>query len=199
MAAELPSYARKAKSGWEAFQERHSLTVDGQPGLKTLAVVTELEKALGDRPTLAPPPAEGFTYGGDEIRKGVSRDPALLLPAFAAKIEVLFQRLRKQDHDPLLWEGYRSPERAQALSDRGAGVKLSMHCLGAAVDIVHAEDHWSAGRDFWDAIGEEAESLGLLWGGKWRRRDFPHIQAVAVRDQAKFRAMSEEERREFVA
>jgi len=197
--SELPAAIRKAESGWLEFQKRQGLSADGVPGLKTLGKVLELEKAVGDRPTQAPPPLDGFSYGGDPIRRGVSRDPGLLLPAFAAKIDTLFQRLRDQGHDPLLWEAYRSPERAQQLSDRGAGVKRSMHCLGAAVDIVHAEDYWSAGRDFWDAIGEEALSLGLVWGGTWRRRDFPHVQAVAVRDQARFRRMSEDERKVFVA
>ena len=189
----------KSKSGWLKFQADEGLAADGAPGLKTLARVLEMRDELDERPSLATEPPAGYSYGGDPIRKGLSRDPKLLLPAFAAKIEVLFSRLRAQGHEPLLWEAYRSPARAQKLSDRGAGVKLSMHCLGAAVDIVHAEDYWSAGREIWDAIGEEAESLGLVWGGRWRRRDFPHIQALAVKDQAKFRAMSEDERRDFVA
>lgn len=197
---DLPSYAQKARSGWVAFQTRNQvLPADGLPGLKTLAAVEAMEKALGQRPTVTPPPIDGYTFGGDDIRRGVSRDPQLLLPAFAAKVETLFQRLRQRGLEPMMWEGYRSPERAQSLSDRGAGVKLSMHCLGAAVDIIEREAYWSAPREFWDAVGEEAEGLQLVWGGRWRRRDFPHVQAVAVRDQAKFRAMSEDDRRVFVA
>lgn len=203
MATEIPDWARKARTGWAAFQRRQGLEgrdADGLPGLHTLAVVERMEQELGARPTTVAPPPDGFSFSdGREIRAGVNRDPGLLLPAFAAKIETLFQRLRQQGHDPLLWEGYRSPERAQALSDRGAGVRLSMHCLGAAVDVVHADDYWSAGRDFWDALGEEAEALGLTWGGRWRRRDFPHVQAVAVRYQARFLSMGEDERRVFVA
>ncbi len=196
---DLPSYARKAQAGWSEFQARHGLGADGMPGLRTLAKVLEIEKQLGDRPPRSEAPAEGFSYGGEDIRRGVSRDPSLLLPGFAAKAEVLFQRMRKQGHDPMLWEGYRSPERAQDLSDRGAGIKLSMHTLGCAIDVVHRDDYWSAGRDFWDCLGEESEALGLTWGGRWRRRDYPHVQAIAVRDQAKLRAMSEDERRDFIA
>ncbi len=197
---EWPGWARKAKSGWSEFQERHGLVGDGAPGLKSLSKVLDIEKALGDQPERSDVPADGFSYGGDEIRRGVSRDPQLLLPAFAAKVETLFQRLRKQGHDPMLFEGYRSPERAQRLSDKGTGIKLSMHIYGAAVDILDAEGMWSASRDFWDAIGDEAEALGLtVLYRNGRRRDRPHVQAVAVKDQHKFRGMSEAERREFVA
>jgi len=189
----------KSKSGWLKFQADEGLAADGAPGLKTLARVLEMQDQLQERPAKSLPPSSGFSYGGEPIRKGVSRDPKLLLPAFAAKIETLISRLRAQGHEPLLWEAYRSPARAQQLSDRGAGVKLSMHCLGAAVDIVHAEDFWSASDEFWAAVGHEAEELGLTWGGKWRRRDYPHVQALSVRDQTKFRAMTEDERRDFVA
>jgi len=189
----------KSKGGWKAFQRDEGLIADGAPGLKTLARVLEMQGELGDRPATNSVPPSGFSYGGDPIRKGLSRDPKLLLPAFAAKIETLFSRLRSQGHEPLLWEAYRTPARAQQLSDRGAGVKQSMHCLGAAVDIVHADDYWSAGHDFWEAIGDEAKALGLTWGGDWRRRDYPHIQALKVKDQAKFRAMTEDERKDFVA
>ena len=149
---------------------------------------------------MSDPPPDGFSYGGDPIRKGVNRDPLMLLHPFAVKVDVLFQRLRKQGHDPILFEGYRTPERAQKLSDKGTGIKLSTHCLGAAVDILDADGMWSASPDFWDAIGDEAESLGmyvLYRNGK--RRDRPHVQAVAVRDQNKFRAMTEDERKEFVS
>lgn len=200
MPDDLPPWARKAQSGWSEFQERHGLTADGKPGLRSLAKVLELEKELGDRPAKSETPADGFSYGGDEIRRGVSRDPHLLLPAFAAKVETLFQRLRKQGHDPLLWEAYRSPERAQRLSDKGTGIKNSLHCYGAAVDIVDEDDMWSASAEFWDAIGDEAEALGLVvLYRNGRRRDRPHVQAIAVKDQHRFRAMSEADRKEFVA
>lgn len=197
---DLPSYARKAQNGWAEFQERHKLSADGMPGLRTLSKVIEIEKQLGDRPARSEEPAEGFSYGGEEIRKGVSRDPSLLLPAFAAKVETLFQRLRKQGHFPMLWEAYRSRERAQILSDRGTGIINSMHCYGAAVDILDEDGMWTASHEFWDAIGDEAEALGLtVLYRKGRRRDRPHVQAVAVRDQHKFREMSVDERRDFVA
>lgn len=158
-----------------------------------------LEDPINKPPSVRPvPDPPAYSFGGEEIRKDVCRDPHKLLKPFADKVETLFERLRARGEDPLCWETWRSAERAQGLSDRGAGVKLSTHCLGLACDIVHAEDYWSAGRSFWDAVGEEAEALGLTWGGRWRRRDFPHVQAVAVKDQAKVRRMSEQERIAFL-
>lgn len=144
------------------------------------------------------PPVPAFTFGGPPIRKGIDRDPAKLLPPFAAKVERLFGAMRERGHEAILWEGYRSAERAQQLSDRGSGIKLSMHVLGAAVDIIHAEDYWQASDDFWDALGDESEELGLTWGGRWKRRDLPHVQAVAVKDQERFRRMTEQERIAFL-
>lgn len=179
---------------WKPIQRSIGVVPDGVPGTKTAAAVQRL--ILADARG-----SEGGTwsFGGSPIRAGVDRDPSNLLPEFAAKVAILFDRLRERGLSPLLWEGYRSLERAQGLSDRGAGIKLSMHCLGAAVDIIHADDYWSAGREFWDALGEESEALGLVWGGRWRRRDYPHVQAVALRDQHRFRRMSVAERRAHVA
>lgn len=200
MSNELPGWVTRAQGGWAAFQESHGLEPDGFPGLKTLAKVLEIQKQLGGQPTRIATPPEGFSYGGEELRRGVSRDPQLLLPGFAAKVESLFQRLKQQGHDAMLWEGYRSTERAQRLSDRGTGIKLSMHCLGAAVDIVDAEAMWKATPEFWDAISDEAEALGLtVLYRNGRRIDRPHVQAVKVSDQNRFRAMTDAERRDFVA
>ncbi|MCH7961849.1 MAG: hypothetical protein IIC49_05895 [Planctomycetes bacterium] len=47
MSTELPSYARKAQSGWVEFQTRHGLGDDGLPGLKTLAKVRDEDEPVG--------------------------------------------------------------------------------------------------------------------------------------------------------
>lgn len=140
-----------------------------------------------------------YSYGGAEIRAGVDRDPRNLLPPFAAKVELLFQRLRAQGLEPMLWEGFRTFQRAEKLAAKGTGIVKSMHCYGAAVDIVDEDDLWGGPRDLWEAIGREAEDLGLtVLYRNGRRVDLPHVQAVAVRDQAKFRLMNEEERIAFL-
>lgn len=127
-------------------------------------------------------------------------DTAYLQPTFRAKVEALLARMQADGHDPLVWETYRTPARAKLLSDRGTGVKpradgsipIGMHQLGLAVDIVSASKRWTPPKAFWDALGKHAEALGLTWGGRWKRVDKPHCQAVPVKEQeakrAEFRA-----------
>jgi hypothetical protein len=135
-----------------------------------------------------------YTYGGLPIRLGVDRDPKKLLPGFAKKIETLMQRMRARGFEPELWEGRRSASRAKALSVVGTGVADSMHIYGAAVDIVDKNKLWNASPAFWAALGEEAERLGLTWGGRWTKVDKPHVQAIAVSKQNAFRAMTDAQR-----
>lgn len=136
-----------------------------------------------------------YSFGGRSIKKGIDRDPENLLPPFARKIEKLFQRMRARGFKPMLWEGYRSPQRAAALASKegSTAIKRSMHIHGAAVDIVDADRLWNASPAFWSALGEEARKLGLTWGGVWRSKDRPHVQAVTVAEQPAFRRMSDRE------
>jgi peptidoglycan L-alanyl-D-glutamate endopeptidase CwlK len=150
-------------------------------------------------PSVDPHGGAAYSFGGAPLRKGIDRDPHNLLPGFAVKVEALFQRLRARGYKPLLWEGLRTPARAAELERRGTGSARSIHCLGAAVDIVDEQRKWGASADFWQAIGQEAAALGLTWGGLWRKRDLPHVQAISVAEQAAFRLMSEGERAERVA
>lgn len=180
-----------------AYQRSRGLPVDGDVGERTWA---GLMRDIGNAPTVpVPVPAPGrFTFGGEPMRGTIDRDPEKLLPGFAAKVEILFQRLRARGLDPLLWEGYRSPERALELAARGVGVVNSMHCYGAAVDIVERSKLWSAPPAFWDAVGEESERLTLTWGGRFARVDRPRVQLVPVREQAAFRALTDAERAKLV-
>lgn len=176
-----------------AYQAAKGLQADGDVGERTWAA---LMRDIGNAPTaLVPAPSPGkFSFGGEPMRGTIDRNPHKLISGFAAKVEQLFQRMRARGFDPLLWEGYRSPERAAELAARGVGVVQSMHCYGAAVDIVERTALWSASAAFWDALGQEAEALGLTWGGRFSRVDLPHVQLVPVREQAALRAMTPEQR-----
>lgn len=46
------------------------------------------------------------------------------------------------------------------------------------VPLVAGKAVWQATHPAWQIAGEEAERLGLEWGGSWQKtkRDFPHIQ-----------------------
>jgi peptidoglycan L-alanyl-D-glutamate endopeptidase CwlK len=53
----------------------------------------------------------------------------------------------------------------------------SKHCEGKAFDIVLIENNQAC----WDAkkytrAGELGESVGLVWGGRWKKPDAPHFQ-----------------------
>ena len=120
-----------------------------------------------------------YSYGGPDSTRGLSRNPALLLPAFADRLELLFQALRKRGFDPMLWEGWRSKERAKMLAATGKGIEDTLHNYGAAVDIVSASKLWSDPK-FFKALAEESKKLGLYPGYDWEgdEHDPPHVQAV---------------------
>ncbi len=44
---------------------------------------------------------------------------------------------------------------------------------------LHGPDklQWKADDPVWQRLGEIGESLGLKWGGRWKRRDMAHFQA----------------------
>jgi len=129
----------------------------------------------------------------------VDRDLNKLVPAFRERVVALLLRMQARGFDAMVWEAYRSPERAKQLAAKGVGIALSMHCLGVAVDIVSASKRWKAPATFWEALGEEAEACGLTWGGRWRRVDLPHVQAVSVGEQAAARRMKPDKLAAFVA
>jgi len=132
--------------------------------------------------------SSGYSYGGPDWR-GISRDPRLLVPTFAAKLELVFQRMRALGFDPCLYEGYRTPARAAQLEEKGTGIAKSLHSYGGAVDITSCSKGWSDPA-FFQALGKVVESLGLTWGGRFSRGDMPHVQAVPADEptQNAFRA-----------
>lgn len=144
---------------------------------------------------------ESFGRGGSSRR--VNRDLGRLLPGFRERLERVLGAMSRAGWQPLVWEGYRSPERAAQLA-KGPhrAIALSMHTLGAAADVVNGANPanpWQAPDAFWADLGRLAEQEGLTWGGQWSPPDRPHVQAVTVAQQAAFRRMSADERARFVA
>lgn len=122
-----------------------------------------------------------------------------LLPSFARKVRQLLSNMRARGFDALLFEGYRSPERARELAARGTGSYPSQHMVGAAADIVSASTMWADSR-FFKALDEEARKLGLTRViRKNGTLDQPHVQAAPVRVQNRLYAMSPQEREAFVS
>lgn len=131
-----------------------------------------------------------YSYGGPDF-KDISRDPSLLVPAFADQLEKLFSAMRDLGFDPVLHEGYRSPARAKVLAATGAGIVDSMHIYGGAADIVSASSGWSDPA-FFKALGREAKKLGMTWGGDFK--DGTHVQAMPILLQKQFVTLSPSQR-----
>ena len=128
-------------------------------------------------------------------------DPGLLLPEFRSRVELLLNRLTAAGFEPVLFETYRSPERAAALAKRGTGIALSMHCLAAAADIICRRHKWDCGKNdcqFYEQLGKHAEHVGIYWGGLWKTRDLPHVQAIPVNKQAALRGANDQTARERI-
>jgi len=126
------------------------------------------------------------------VRPGLvsaSRDWALLDKDYSQRLLQAF-RIMKERHgyDMALLEGYRSPERQDALAAQGSNVTnakafQSWHQYGLAADcaflrdgklVISERDPWAM-RGY-QLFGEVAESLGLTWGGRWKMMDFGHTE-----------------------
>jgi peptidoglycan LD-endopeptidase CwlK len=121
---------------------------------------------------------------------GASRDWGLLDAEFKQRL-LLAYRLMRQRHgyEMALLEGYRSPDR-QALLSGGDGATVtnaaayqSYHQYGLAADsafyrdgrlLISEQDPWAM-RGY-QLFGEVAAELGLVWGGKWKLRDYGHVE-----------------------
>lgn len=118
-----------------------------------------------------------------------NRNWQLLDPEFSQRMLLVF-RIMKERHgyDMAILEGYRSPERQNALAAAGPNVTnakafQSYHQFGLAADcaflrdgklVISEKDPWAM-RGY-RLYGEVAESVGLTWGGRWTMMDFGHTE-----------------------
>ncbi|MEY4561287.1 MAG: hypothetical protein RLZZ618_564 [Pseudomonadota bacterium] len=113
----------------------------------------------------------------------------LLSPDFRQRLLLVFKIMReKHGYDMVLLEGYRSPQRQAMLQSLGphvtnSGPFQSYHQFGRAADsaflrdgriVITEKDAWAM-RGY-ELYGETAESVGLRWGGRWKMRDFGHVE-----------------------
>ncbi|HEY0588389.1 MAG TPA: M15 family metallopeptidase [Pseudoduganella sp.] len=143
-------------------------------------------------PPPALPPVLFMTPEVEVVRPNLvsaSRDWALLDKDYSQRLLQAF-RIMKERHgyDMALLEGYRSPERQDALAAQGSNVTnakafQSWHQYGLAADcaflrdgklVISERDPWAM-RGY-QLFGEVAESLGLTWGGRWKMMDFGHTE-----------------------
>lgn len=164
------------------------------------AVIASL--LAGER--LVPPPAlppESFTTAEVLAERpalgSASRDWNLLDASFEQRLLHVFQRMRDLGYEMVLLEGYRSPERQNSLAAMGNNVTnakafQSYHQFGLAADsaflregkiVISERDPWAM-RGY-QLYGQEAEAMGLVWGGRWKMMDFGHVELRAPRNLPK--------------
>ncbi|XZG71808.1 M15 family metallopeptidase [Chitinibacteraceae bacterium HSL-7] len=128
----------------------------------------------------------------NQIRPSVvsaDRDWAKLDGDFRQAVLVLMKNMEARGYPLALLEGYRSPERQDKLANQeqlvtNARAFQSKHQFGFAADlapmrggriVISERDPWAMAA--YTALGEEAQKLGLVWGGGWSFKDYGHIEA----------------------
>jgi hypothetical protein len=135
-------------------------------------------------------------------------DLDFLLSAFRPKVDLMIAAMTARGFKLRVFETRRERQRAHYLASIGKSKNgaLSMHCLDAALDCVDAEKLWD-NPAFFRALGEESQKLKLTWGGDWDGDpttkesfvDSPHVQAIPVHLQNRFRALrTDDERNAFI-
>ena len=125
-----------------------------------------------------------MTYKADDIK--------LLLPTMQVHVQELLIRMGELGFVPVLFSGLRTPEEALKNAAKGTGIVDSMHLYGAAADVICSAHGWGCHKEgckFYDVLGEEAEKLGFVWGGRFSRGDFPHVQGLPVSWQSQMRVL----------
>ena len=155
------------------------------------AVITAL---LNGEQLVPPPPLPPEVFATREVLTerpaliDASRDWGLLDPAFQQTLLKVFLRMREQGYEMALIEGYRSPERQNKLAAMGGSVTnakafQSYHQYGLAADcaflrngrlVISERDPWAM-RGY-ELYGQEAETAGLHWGGRWKMMDLGHVE-----------------------
>lgn len=117
------------------------------------------------------------------------RNWQLLDADFSRRLLLVFRIMKEQHgYDMAILEGYRSPERQNALAAAGPNVTnarafQSYHQFGLAADcaflrdgklLISEKDPWAM-RGY-QLYGAAAESVGLHWGGRWKIGDFGHTE-----------------------
>lgn len=117
-----------------------------------------------------------------------SREWTILDADFRQRLLIVYQLMAKQGYQMALLEGYRSPERQTWLAKLGthitnASAYQSYHQYGLAADsafyrdgkiLISEHDPWAL--EGYRLYGQYAESVGLVWGGRWKMMDFGHVE-----------------------
>lgn len=115
-------------------------------------------------------------------------DTALLYPAFLDRLSAALSACNDAGADYVATLGFRTWSEQARIYFQGrttpgpivthAPPGFSSHNYGLAVDVCRMFDgnvvSWDP-QDY-ELLGEEAEKVGLVWGGRWTNPDRPHVQ-----------------------
>ncbi len=119
-------------------------------------------------------------------------DIGLLLPTFRTAVEGVLRRVRAAAHTPCLFDTLRSAAEAARNAAKGTGSKGSMHCYGAAADVICDVHGWDCHKhkcEFYRVLADAVAAEKLVHGKFFTRVDEPHMQGVRVAHQAEMRAL----------
>ncbi len=172
-----------------------SKTMLGDFDSSTREVNTQVAQLLEGEQLVPPPALPPLFFATVELEQvrpmlvSASRDWALMNPQYAQRLLLAFKIMKeKHGYDMAILEGYRSPERQNTLAAMGSSVTnaaafQSWHQYGLAADVaflrngkivISEKDPWAM-RGY-ELYGEVAESVGLVWGGRWKMMDFGHTE-----------------------
>ena len=172
-----------------SFNEKHQIK-NLKP--KEYAYGAKIKLTLEEERLVPPPPLPPEAFVDVILERPslntANRDWALLDAVFVQKVLHIMEKLKARGYPMTLLEGYRSPERQDALAGQATLVTKarggqSKHQYGLAVDlapikngkvVISEKDPWAL--EAYQALGEEARAAGLTWGGVWRFRDYGHIE-----------------------
>lgn len=119
----------------------------------------------------------------------VQRSLELLAPRFGARVRAMltdlaggrpewpFETLRTAERQRFLYGFGRDYDDGRGRVTNARSALYSWHGYGLAIDVVEKDGTpWDAPESFWFALGLAAERHGLVWGGRWKRPDRPHVQ-----------------------
>ena len=109
-------------------------------------------------------------------RKGIDA----LYPDLKEKYLILAKRMKALQMPIYFVEGFRTVPRQNSLSKGVTNAKglfsWHQHCL--AFDIAFKNHNWNPpSEDWWEVLGLEGEKIGLIWGGRWKMKDYGHFQS----------------------
>lgn len=118
-------------------------------------------------------------------------------PSIRALALAFMADAKAQGIDLAITEGYRSNQRQDQLYAQGrtapgqrvtnARAGQSIHNHRMAFDVLPAivknKKNWDPSNPAWQQVGALAKKHGFEWGGNWKMRDMPHIQARGAKWQ----------------